>query len=490
MCISELPEISCSHPIPLKKSPPTPTTISFSLLPALIACLLAAGLAGCVNPVNPLGRFDPAPKIFGAIPAPKPSENFAWGISTSSYQYENPAVKPGTPAYFSTDWDVLVAQKKAPPRGNALYSWTDFDKDLEALKKIRPTHYRFSIEWARVEPRPGVYNEEAIRGYVEMVRKLKALGIEPVVCLWHFTFPDWLYDKKQPGKSNWLHPQARERWNAYVEKIVRATAPFTNFYAPQNEPNGQITTAYIVAQWPPTMALAFGHYWKAIDASAGMFRDAAARIKAIKPSAKVVSVEALPWWERAPLDPGGLIYNTMIHGNTDHLDRIYDVCDILGINYYYSQRPGPISLLTGLCRRGTNFTMMGWRINPEGLRKEIGRVAKRYGKPMMITENGIATPNDAKREWYMRNHLAAIGRAITDGCDVRGYFAWSLADNYEWHYGFSATFGLAKMNPTTKSRDLKPSAAKFSAIMRAHPTVGSVARIAPQAAFAPLPPAR
>ena len=281
------------------------------------------------------------PSLLRQKSSPQLSQKFAWGISTASYQYEDPAVKPGDNDYFYSDWDILIEQRKAPPKGNALYSWTRFDKDLEALKKIGVTHYRFSISWPRVEPQPGVYNEKAIRGYVEMARRLKAAGIEPVICLWHFTFPSWLYDKKKPGESNWLHPLARTRWNAYVDRMVRATAPYTTYYAPQNEPNGQITTAYIVGVWPPGMDLAFGHYWKAIDASTGMFRDAAARIKSIKPTAKVMSVEALPWWERAPLDPGGAIYKTMIHGNVDHLDRIYDVCDILGINYYYSQAPGP-----------------------------------------------------------------------------------------------------------------------------------------------------
>jgi beta-glucosidase len=439
-----------------------------------LSTLAAVLLAGCVNPINPLGPCDPAPKVSGPRPVPRAQEKFAWGISTASFQYEDPDVKPGQKDYFYTDWDVLISQKKAPPKDNALYTWTHFDKDLEALKKIRPTHYRFSIEWGRVEPQPGVYDEKAIARYVGMARKLKAQGIEPVVCLWHFTFPDWLYDKENPGQSNWLHPLARERWNAYVEKMVRATAPYVKFYAPQNEPNGQITTAYIVGQWPPAMTLALGHYWKAIDASTAMFRDAATRIKAIKPSAKVVSVEALPWWERAPLDPGGLIYNTMIHGNTDHLDRIYDVCDILGINYYYSQRPGPISLLAGPYRRGPNFTMMGWRINPNGLYKEIQRVATRYCKPMMITENGIATADDKQRIWYMQNHIAAVGRAIRDGYDVRGYFSWSLADNYEWHYGYTATFGLATMNPKTYDRELKPSALKFAEWIKTRPTVGAV----------------
>jgi len=159
------------------------------------------------------------------------------------------------------------------------------------------------------------------------------------------------------------------------------------------------------------------------------------------------------------------------------------VCDILGINYYYSQRPGPISLLAGPSRRGKNFTMMGWRINPEGLYKEIRRVAKRYGKPMMITENGIATEDDDKREWYMQNHLAAIGRAIRDGYDVRGYFAWSLADNYEWHYGYKATFGLSTMDPATKDRVLKPSASDYSKIIKSSPTVGSVTGLKPQKSF-------
>lgn len=454
----------------------------------LLAGLVLCTLTSCVNPLRPLGRLDPAP-VVTSISSPEPDKPFAWGFSTSSYQYEDPAVHPGQPQFFSTDWDVLVKQGKAPPKGNALYSWTEFEKDLQALKKIRPSHYRFSIEWARVEPRPGEYNEEAIAEYARMARELKRAGIEPVVCLWHFTFPDWLYDFKKPGNSNWLHPMIRERWTAYVEKMVEATAPYTNYYAPQNEPNGQITTAYLVAQWPPAMTLAVGHYWKAIEASAGMFRDAAAIVKRTKPGATVLSVEALPWWERAPLDPGGLIYNTMIHGNTDHLDRVYDVCDILGINYYYSQRPGILSLLTMSYRRGTNYTMMGWRIDPDGLRKEILRVANRYGKPMMITENGIATADDEKRVWYLRNHLAAIGYAIREGADVRGYFAWSLADNYEWHYGYEATFGLAKMNPKTKTRELKPSAGWFGKMIRKHPTVGDVTAIKPLAKIPTKTPA-
>jgi len=425
----------------------------FLLLPLLIT--------GCA--IHPLGPLDKAPrhqakKLTGY-------KGFAWGISTSSLQYENRAEKPGNPDYFLRDWDLLVQKKGAPVIGHALYSWSDFDKDLKALKKIGVTHYRFSIEWARVEPEPGHYNEAALAHYVSMCRKLKEAGIEPVVTLWHFSFPAWLTDPKDNNKVNWLHPLARERWNLYVSKVVRATSPYVTYYAPENEPNGQVLTAYIIGLWPPCHTLDFSGYKAAIIASADMFRDAAARIKEIKPSAKVVSVEALPWWKHGPLDPGGLIYNTVQHSNFDHLDRIYDVCDIIGFNYYYSQVAGPLSFLSESYRHGNHYTMMGWRIDPASLGKQIRYVGKRYDKPMMITENGIATLNDSERINYLHDHIAQIQKTMEEGYDVRGYFVWSLADNYEWHYGYVPKFGLTTMDPVTRDRLFKPSAYYYKKVI-------------------------
>lgn len=420
-------------------------------------------LSGCA--LHPLGPLDKAPKhqaekLTGYAP-------FAWGISTSSLQYENKAVQPGEKNYYVRDWDLLVDQKKAPVVGNALFTWSDFDKDLAALKKIGVTHYRFSVEWARVEPHPGQYNEAAIQGYVTMCRKLREAGIQPVVTIWHFTFPAWLTDAKDSSKTNWLHPMARERWNLYVKKIVSATAPYVNFYAPQNEPNGQILTAYIAGLWPPCHTFDFKGYKAATVASADMFRDAAARIKEVKPSAKVVSVEALPWWNEGPLDPGGLFYNTVQHANFDHLDRIYDVCDIIGFNYYYSQTAGPFSLLSESYRHGHHYSMMGWTINPAALGKQIRFVGKRYDKPMMITENGVATKNETKRRLYLQDHIAQIRKTMDEGFDVKGYFVWSLADNYEWHYGYVPKFGLATMDPVTRDRVLKPAAFYYRDVIRA-----------------------
>jgi len=427
-----------------------------------LAGLALVFFAGCA--VAPLG---PVPKSVPAEPAPPlPEEEFAWGFSSSSYQYEDPDVVPGDAAYFQTDWDLLVAQVGAPKKGNALYSWSHFDRDVEALKNIGVTHYRFSTSWARVEPRPGEFNQEAIRGYARMARKLREAGIEPVVCLWHFTFPDWLTDPDDPKKTNWLHPLVRERWLVYVQKMVRATKPYTRYYAPQNEPNGQIATAYITGMWPPRMTGAFGTYKKAIRASAGMFRDAADIIKQERPDSIILSVEALPWWSKGVLDPFGIIYNTMMHQNYDHLDLVYDVCDIIGINYYYSQRTGVFALLSINYRHGPNYSMMGWRINPEGIYEQIRTISDRYGRPVMITENGIATKDDALRIRYMAEHINEIRRAVKDGYDVRGYLGWSLADNYEWHYGYEATFGVTHMNQKNLVREPKPSAFFYRNLIR------------------------
>lgn len=443
----------------------------FSLRP-LLTVLASAGLTGCIMfptaPDIPPGARTEAARI--------DTGDFAWGFSTSSWQYENRAVGKGGKLPFRTDWDILMSEGKAPERGNiVVMSWSLFDRDVRTLKKIGATHYRFSLEWARIEPEPGKYDDAAIDRYVEMTRRLKANGIEPVVCLWHFTFPDWLYDKKEPKKSNWLHADADTRWKAYVEKIVPRLAPYARYFAPQNEPNGQIATAYLNGQWPPAMTAAFGTYAAAVRASARQFRQAATIIKRHRPDAVVVSLQALPWWNEGLLDPTHAAYNGMMRVNFEQLDMIWDLCDIIGFNYYYSQKAGPIAALGLGSHRGPNFTEMGWVIDPAALYKQIRLVSQRYGKPMMITENGIATADEDKRKRYLEEHIAAVQQARRDGYDVRGYFVWSLLDNYEWHYGYDATFGLGKMNPETYVRELKPAAYTYRDIIRR----GGVEKIPP-----------
>ena len=408
----------------------------------------------------------PKPPVLAGKAKPVKTGPFWWGASTSNYQIEDPDVKPGDKQYFQTDWDLYVKEGGAPPKGNATYSWTEFERDLHALKKAGVTHYRFGVEWARVEPKIGQYNDAAITRYVRMAKALKEAGIEPIVCLWHFTFPDWTFDGKPKNVSCWLDPDTDPRWDLYVTKMVKALAPYVRYYAPQNEPNGEIATAYLGFQWPPATVADTPLYEKALAASVKQFREAAAIIKKIRPDALVLSIEALPYWEKSLLDPGSAYYNEMERVNFDHLDRTYDVCDIIGFNYYYSQPATVLYYLTLPFNKGPKYTSLGWRIDPQALYKQIEKVGNRYGKPMMITENGIATEDDAQKIKYLREHIGAIYTAKKAGYDVRGYFVWTLVDNYEWHHAYTAKFGLFSMDPKTRAREERGAAAFYRELIR------------------------
>lgn len=417
--------------------------------------ILALGLTACVTaPTSPRVSKADADKAASLETGP-----FWWGVSTSGYQTEDKGYAPDDPRYFRTDWDLYIEKGRAPSRGEGTFSYTDFEKDLELLKQIGVNHYRFGVEWARVEPRPGEFNEEAIQHYVRIAEKSRAAGIEPIVCLWHFTFPDWLTNLQNPGQSHWLHPDADSRWREYVSRMMKALKPYVRYYAPQNEPNGMLPLAYIAAHWPPSATLDTFAYKRSMRACVRHFREAAEIIRKERPDAVIMSIQALPWWKKNLLgDPTNLVYNTMQRVAWDHLDGIHDTCDIIGFNYYYSQNATLTDFLyAGRGEKSANYTQMGWIIDPESFYNLIMAVHKRYRKPMAIMENGIGTLNEQKKIKYLRDHINQMRRAMSDGADVRGYFAWTLVDNYEWHEGYNANFGLGILDPTTKTRSLEAS---------------------------------
>ena len=431
------------------------------------ASLLGAlALTGCVTPPS---KFKPAPDQEARNKALNTGK-FWWGTSTSSFQNEDRGVKEGDPNYFRTDWDVFADEGKAAVKGDAgTYSWTNFDKDVAALKKIGVSHFRFSIEWARVEPKKGQFNEAAIRQYAEMARKLKAAGIEPIVTLWHFTFPDWLYNRYDKREVNFLHPDVQKEWDIYVTKMVGALKPYVRYWVPQNEPNGALQLGWIAGHWPPGILLSPFKYKRAMRVCADMFIDAAHIIKKERPDAVIMSAHSLPNWRpNRWQDPTLCTYNTMRRQNFDHLDMIQPVVDIIGINYYYTQDASIRSFLNhGQGEKSSNYTQMGWEIEPEGIYQVIKQIGDRYHKPMFISENGIGTKNEQKKIKYLRDHINQVRRADAEGYDMRGYFAWTLVDNFEWTEGYVPNFGLTVMDPKTKDRVFEPSAAFFQNVIRA-----------------------
>lgn len=331
-------------------------------------------------------------------------------------------------------------------------------------------HFRFSVEWARVEPQPGRINQAAIDGYVRMARKLRAAGIEPIVTLWHFTFPAWLYHDGRGRHLNYLDPRIEPAWRAHVQRMVAAFGDDVCVYVPQNEPNGQLQLAYLGGHFPPGRLLALGSYKEAMDVSVRMFRAAADIVHRTNSRALVMGIYALPHWRRNwRQDPTGAVFNAMARLNYDHLDRVHDVCDLVGVNYYFVQDADIIRFLTHRGEIGWKYTQLGWEIDAEGLYDVLNRTYQRYGIPLVVTENGLATVSEQKKIRYLREHINQMRRAIAEGVDVRGYFPWTLVDNYEWREGWRANFGLAYLQPGDRDLTLGASGKWFADFVRSHP---------------------
>lgn len=415
-------------------------------------------LSACsTSPTRPGDREIPRGGFRPADPPP-----FWWGVSASSYQTEDNAVDIGESG-FQTDWDLFQKTGGGEARDERVASFTFFERDVAALKRLGVTHYRFSIEWARVEPSPGQFDDSAIEHYVKIARRLREEGIEPVVCLWHFTFPDWLCDFDEPSRHGWLHPRAADEWGVYVQTMSERLAPFAQFFAPQNEPNAY-ALGVIMGAFPPGRPLGEDYYNELTEAQVQSFLQAASIIRTARSDAKIISIQNIVHWKRDPFDWFGF-YEKALDYNYRHLDGIVGAIDYLGFNYYQSEIASPLPILLGAGRTGANVSDMGWFIEPEGLELEIVELSRRYHLPLIITENGIADRSDQKRQSYLSTHLRAIRRTLDAGYDVRGYFHWTLMDCFEWTHGYGPQFGLHTVDAQTKSLVPKPSAELFKSFI-------------------------
>jgi len=386
-----------------------------------------------------------APASVGERPVEGP---FWWGVATSPYQVEDPG-----DGKYATDWDLAFQRGQLKhARGQGAGSWSHMERDRQALVDLGVSHYRFGIEWARVEPEPGVYDDVALERYADHARALAAAGIEPVVCLWHFTFPDWATNLDDPHQTGWLHPQTTARWSAYVKRVAAALGPDVTLWAPQNEPNAQAMAAYFMGIWPPGVSGDLGLVGAHTQAAADRFVEAAVILRASVPDAQIITIQNIIAFEREAWDVPGLFVGVGDRYNHDHLDRVHESADLIGFNYYY--------------RRAATPFPADEEIWPAGIRWAIEDLQTRYGKPLVVMENGLGTDNEALRQAYLRAHAHRVLTARDDGWDVRGYFLWSLVDNYEWAQGWDVRYGLYGVDPADQSLVPKESVALYRKIVQ------------------------
>lgn len=360
-------------------------------------------------------------------------KNFYWGTATSAYQVEGG---------IKNDWSEAGPKYDA---GRACDHYNRFEQDFDLAKKMNNNAHRFSIEWARIEPEQGKFAQKEIEHYKKVVKALKQRGLEPFVTLYHWTLPVWF--TKQGG---WLNKKASECFVKYVEFVVE-NLPEVKFWITINEPNVYTSHSFMIGEWPP-----FKKNWfitnKVLKQLVQAHKGAYKLIHKIYPDAQVGIAKNNIWFKGLL----GLFYNNYFL-NCKFLNRIKDYQDFIGLNYYFSY-----SFLGFKSKQRNDIR---WRIVPEGIYYVLKHL-KKYDKPIYITENGLADAKDSKREKFIVDHLKWVYKAIEQGVDVKGYFHWSLIDNFEWDKGFKPKFGLIEIDYKTFKRTPRPSSKVYAEICK------------------------
>jgi beta-glucosidase len=414
-------------------------------------------------------------------------KDFFWGAATSAHQVE------GNTSNNWTEWEKENAErlaKESHSKFGHLPNWKDieaeatdpdnyisgracdhynrYEEDFNIAKELGHNAHRFSIEWSRIEPEEGKFDEAEIEHYRDVIISLRKRGLEPFVTLWHWTNPTWISDDR-----GWENKKTVAKFLRYVERITHEYKNIVNFWMPLSEPGTYIGMSYIQGAFPPQKRLSLFSANRAFKNLMSAYRQTYRLIHSNNPEAKVgmshYAVYMFPYKNR--------IWNNVLVKILDYirnwrfLDSVNDTNDFIGIQYYHTDNIKFSPFMNGkwgfIDTRNKNswVTDIGWDIYPEGIYYLLKR-AQKYKKPIYITENGIADKKDFQREKFIRENLKQISRAILEGADVKGYFYWSLLDNFEWDKGFWPRFGLIEINYETLERKIRPSALIFRDIIK------------------------
>jgi len=452
-------------------------------------------------------------------------EGFLWGAATSAYQIEGCPDADGAGHSiwhrFSNSLGRTLNGDSGVVACDHYRRWAD---DVALMKRIGLNAYRFSIAWSRILPGgTGPTNAGGLAFYDRLIDALLAHGITPNATLFHWDLPETL-----DNRGGWLNPDSAEWFAEYARVVFDAYGDRVPMWATLNEPWVVTDGGYLHG------ALAPGHrnLFEAPLAAVNLLRAHGAAVKVFRSGAYpgkiglVVNLEpkdaatdspadieatrrADAYMNRQFLDPVFLgRWPEELRGifgqawpeqlANDALPLIGQPLDFLGINYYtravtqHDATAWPVRASTVKQPMHT-YTETGWEVHPDSLRKLLLWVQERYGeRPLYITENGAAfydapraqdgRVEDPLRVRYFHDHLRAVHAAISGGVDLRGYFAWSLLDNYEWSLGYSKRFGIVHVDYETLQRTPKASAHFYSRVIRSHggvladpvPTAGSL----------------
>jgi beta-glucosidase len=387
---------------------------------------------------------------------------FFWGCSTSAHQIEGGLVNDWSEWEKSDARLAGLRDKSLDPQdfisGNAANSYADANADLACMAQLNLNAYRFSVDWSRIEPAEGRFDENALDYYLDFVKKLRGRRIEPFVTLWHWPVPLWLRDK-----GGWESPEAPKFFERFVKRAVEHLNAEVNFWITLNEPLVYGTMSFLKGEWPPCKK-SWLSYCRVENHLAAGHRLAYDAIKALDGNNRVGIAKHNIFYEpyRSRLANRWLAAGADWWWNRRFLDRIKDKQDFIGLNYYFHNK---VDWGFGRSHVYERYSDMKWGLHPEGVYHLLKGLA-RYRLPIYITENGLADRGDQHRSWYIAEILKNTHRAISEGVPVKGYFHWSLIDNFEWAHGFDPRFGLFEVDYLTFERKARSSAAFYADICK------------------------
>ena len=373
-------------------------------------------------------------------------EGFLWGASTAAYQVEG--------GIENVDWAQAAREGKVPAAGSACDFYNRFESDFDIAVSLGMNAQRFSIEWARIEPSEGTFDEKEIEHYRAVFAALKARGLTPIPNLWHFTLPLWFSER-----GGFLHKDAPAVFARYCRFVVERLGSEADLWLTHNEPMVYSSKGFWDGVWPPFLRNPL-QYMRVIYAVAAAHRAAYTAMKTARPSIQI----------------GIAKHNIFFESNSNPLNQLLCVCsdwfwnhrflrliegyqDFIGLNHYHHKKYGA----TSREREAMARSDMGWELHPSSLYHCLLGL-RRYGLPIYVSEHGLADAADSRRAEFIQNAARSVHRAISEGVPVRGYCYWSLLDNYEWTEGFGPRFGLVEVDYATQARRVRESAYVYKQI--------------------------
>ncbi len=410
-------------------------------------------------------------------------EGFLWGTATSAHQVEG-----NNNLNNWWHWEEGGGSKPREKSLSACDHFNRFDEDFALAKSLHQNTHRFSIEWSRIEPKEGEFSDSALYHYRKVLEALHRQGMKPMATLIHFTLPQWIAQK-----GGWENHQILFWFERYVRKCVQSFGDLVPLWITINEPMVYFFQSYVMGEWPPESTEGLKkkkvvqHQIEAHGVAYHVIHEENEK-HSYKAQVGLAAYYRVfhPWNVSSPLDRFvvklrdwvfNLLFLKAIHtGFIDfpicfhtEIPNLKGAWDFIGLNYYtrekvqfsfkhshhlFSKHIEPIN---------EKINDLGWEVYPEGIYEALKQL-NQFQKPIYITENGICTQADRERQQFIVDHLSQVHRAIKDGVDVKGYYHWSLLDNFEWAEGYSPRFGLIHVDRNNQERIPRDSARLYAEI--------------------------